>query len=575
MSVLGDFVRFLSPYRGWILVLFVGLTLESSFEVAARYSARLIIDEAIAPRDMRYLVTLVGLLGVGSVIYSAACIASDYLWARVGLLIINNVRHTLFDHVQRLPIGFFSRTSAGDLGERFMADAARLEEGMLYGVPMGVMGLFEILISLILMARMNSWLFALGAAGLAMSVVLPNAINVQALAASYDLRNKLGSLSGYVQQNIAAQTVVKAYGLEARATADFRQRTQSVFLAGLKSYFLSFLVHRIPSLLFLLISLALFGVGAAFAIHGDLSIGEIVAFQALFMGLRQGIGSFAWLVHSSIDSGAALERILEVMRESVEATPQNAPAMPAFSDTITFDRVSFKHACGTGGVEDVSFTIRKGQWTAIVGPSGAGKSTLLNLLLRFHDPERGRVTIDGADIRELDLASLRRKIAIVHQDVFVFDATLMENIRMGWLEAADSEVEAAAEAAQLGPLIRSLPKGYHTPCGEGGRQLSGGERQRLALARALVRRPEILILDEATAAIDSRNEAAFLQALAPLRGRCTIIAVTHRLAVARDADLVLVMSGGRVVEAGGHAELLAAEGRYAELWREAGRHVPG
>jgi ATP-binding cassette subfamily B protein len=575
-SILCDLARYVAPYRGWTLVLFLGLALESSYEVAARYSARLIIDEAVLPHDMEFLVELVSLLTAGGVIYTGLCVATDFLWARVGLLIINDVRHALFDHIQHLPIGFFSRISAGDLGDRFTADAARLEEGMLYGVPMGIMGLFEIAISLVLMGRMNHWLFALGAAGLALSVALPNAINVRALAASYELRNRLGALSGYVQQNISAQQVVKSYSLEGKAAADFCDRTQHVFAAGLRSYFLTFLVHRIPSLLFLLVSLALFGVGAVLAIRGRLSIGELVAFQALFMGLSQGISGFAWLLHSLIDSGAAFTRIREVLQEPAEvALSKDAPAMAAFSDAIIFDRVGFKHARRTGGVDDVSFSIRNGHSVALVGPSGAGKSTLVNLLLRFHDPAQGRVLIDGVDIRAVDLRSLRRKFGVVHQDVFVFDASLMDNIRIGRLDAVDSEVEQAAEAAQLGPLVRSLPQGYQTACGEGGRQLSGGERQRLALARALVRRPEILILDEATAAIDPRNEAAFLDALVPLRGRCTIITVTHRLAMARDADLVLVIADGRIIERGRHPELIAAAGRYAELWTAQERHVHG
>ena len=280
------------------------------------------------------------------------------------------------------------------------------------------------------------------------------------------------------------------------------------------------------------------------------------------------MNNLAWLIPSLIDASASLQRIVEVMDRPAEHTRRSgAFEFAPLSRAITFDNVGLRFGDESYCLRNLGFSLPKGGFTAVVGPTGAGKTSILNLLLRFHDPSEGRILFDGISIEEGSLASLRRQIGLVPQETILFRASLADNIRAGLLDATDADVRAAARAAGIHDFIRDLPEGYDTIYGANGRQFSGGERQRIALARALVREPSILILDEATSALDNASEASILASLLALRGRCTIIAVTHRLGLARAADRILVLTGGRVIEDGDHDRLSAAGGLYAELWR--------
>ncbi len=564
--------RYVRPYWQAVLLLLIGQVLESLYEVFFRYSFKLIVDQAIAPMDYYLLGYFLSALAAATLIYAIMSIGCDLLWAKYGLKVLNDLRHDLFVSLQGRTTSFFHGKRTGDLAARFTADASRIEDGVLYGVPMGASGLLQVLMSLGLIAQINLSLFLIGAVGLILSVALPRVVNARALAAGYGFHTQEGQLSAYIQENITAQAVIKAYGLEKKAAVDFRYELDLLLAAGLRSYFLSFLSQRVPHLLLGLVHLALFGIGATMVMGGRMSLGDLVAFQALFFGLSQSMNNVSWLIPSLIDASASLQRIIEIM-DSPQVTQERPGTvqLAPLTRSIVFENVSFRYDGNSDGVEDLTVSLDRGDFTALVGPTGAGKTTIANLLLHFIEPTAGAIKIDGMDIRQVTISSLRSQIGLVPQEIILFRTSIRENIRAGLLGASDAEIEVAAEAAGIHDFILGLPQGYDTIYGQAGRQVSGGERQRIALARALVRNPRILILDEATSSLDTAAEAGIIATIRALKGRCTILAITHRLAVARAADRIMVLKAGKLVEDGCHDQLAGAHGLYTKLWRDAVR----
>jgi ATP-binding cassette subfamily B protein len=314
-----------------------------------------------------------------------------------------------------------------------------------------------------------------------------------------------------------------------------------------------------------------------------MSIGDVVSFQVLALGLGSAIGNLTWLAPLVVSATASLERINEVMEEH-PALPEKAGAKPLkpFSQSIRIDHVSFAYPPAKDDeghqshliLRDLTLEIKHGEFVVVVGASGSGKSTLLQLLLRLYDPTQGTIYFDGTDLRDVTVASLRCQIGFVGQDVLLFDSNVRDNVRMGRLDATDRDILDAMQAAECSHLVKKLPHGLDTLVGEKGAQLSGGERQRIALARALVRKPQILILDEGTTALDSRAESALLATLRALASQrnITVIAVTHRLGMAPLADKVVVIREGSVESDGPHTQLLTEQGTYASLWEQSTIH---
>lgn len=559
-------------YRLIVLILFAGLCTESLYDVAVRYSLKFVIDEAVVNGDLGALVIILSILGVGAILFNIIVIACDYIWAKIGGRIINDMRSDMFDHLQHLPVGYHKRQQSGDLTARFNADVGQIEQGMVLAFPMAVMGVVEIAATLAIMASMHVLLFAIALGGIVISLLVPRVVSGRALDASFKLRSEEGRMVGYLSENLSSQSVVKAYGLERHLSNDFRRRLDELLKVLARSNFLNYLTSRLPSLTFLLLQLVVLGVGGWLAINGQITVGDLVAYQALLIGLNTAIFNLTWMIPSFIDAAAGWQRIREILDEPLGITDKpNARPLPPVSGSIEFDNVRFVYPKSEQpSISGVSLNIKAGEYIVFVGRSGAGKSSIMNLILRFYEVTEGRVVVDGVDVRDVTLASLRSQIGLVSQDVTLFDASVRDNIRFGALDASDEDIIAAAKAAEIHELIESLPEGYNTMAGTSGSRFSGGERQRISLARALVRKPAVLVLDEFSSALDPTTETEILKTIGRLKGTCTILSVTHRLQMAEGADRVVVMRGGKVVEVGTHEELLAKKSsEYGRLWKRA------
>jgi len=572
LAMIAGVYGYARKYRSTIVFLALGLSFESFFDVAVRYSLKFVVDSAVLQKDIWALINILLILGAGAIVFNFIVLGCDYVWAKTGGRIINDIRADIFSHLQALPIGYHRRQSTGDLMARFNGDVSQIEQGLILALPMAAMGMVEIVMTLALMAYLHPLLCLIAFLGIVISLTIPHFIQARAVDASFRLRREEGGMVGYLQENLTGQSLVKAYGLESHMARDFGLRLDRLLKVFARANFLAYLISRIPSLTFLLLQLVVLGVGGWLAIHDRISVGDLVAYQALLIGLNMAIFSLTWMIPSFIEATAGWKRIREVLDEPIGiADRPGARELVSLEGGIVFDDVSFAyHADGGSALVHVDLTIAPGEYVAFVGRSGAGKSSIVNLIMRLYEASEGQVRIGGQDVREVTLSSLRARIGLVSQEVTLFDISVADNIRLGALDASDAEIEAAARAAEIHDMVAALPEGYATRAGTAGSRFSGGERQRIALARALVRKPDILVLDEFSSALDPTTEADILRTINRLKGECTILAVTHRLGMAAGADRIVVMRDGVVAEQGPHAELLARDGDYARLWEQTG-----
>ena len=493
------------------------------------------------------------------------------LIARIGV----DIRRDVFTQLENLSPSFYKQSHTGDLLTRFSSDMYSLEASI-QQVIRGSSLVLSLFINFPLLFFLEWHLALLAVVSLPTMLFLTKWLLALASIASYEAGQVKGQLGHILQENIKGQAIIRGLSINKWRANVFNEKLDLFYQKAKKGRFLEGLVRVAYQTSTLLTELLIYGSGALFVIAGSLPISSLIAFIAIFSEIKKNVYLLSQQFSHLVSHSGNVRRLDELFQEVPEVTdPVDAVELAAFSQALSFENVSFAYTEQELVLNQINLTIPFGQHVAFVGGSGAGKSTILNLILRFYDVTGGRVTIDGLDIRQVSQASLREQMSVVFQEPFLFDSTIDENIWVSKADATSEEIEAAAKAAEIHDFIVSLPQGYQTKVGEAGGRLSGGQRQRISIARALLRQPAILILDEPTASLDAETAADISRTLESLSKERTVISVTHLLSSVVNADQIFVIEAGQVAERGTHQQLLGRQGLYHQLWQSASPPLGG
>lgn len=568
-------LRYLRPYRGHFAAVFLLALLATALSLLGPFLMGRAIDEAIRGRDAGLLLRIVLLMGGTYLLAWGARYAENVILARASQQAMRTLRRDLFCHLQTLPLRFFDARPHGELMSRLTNDLEAINRVLSQNVLQLFSGALTVVGILVMMFSLNP-LLALGSlVAFPLMLGLVGWVGKRTRKGFREYQKRLGELNGQLEETYSGQRVVLAFGRGEEVLRAFSQANAAVRDTGIRAQTYALLVPPMMGILSNANIAVLAGLGGWLTILGRASVGTIAAFVSYSRQFAEPLRMLGDLYNQVQSALAGAERVFETLD-----TPPDPPDAPgaleptAIRGHVELRHVHFSYVPGTPVLTDVSLEARPGQTIALVGPTGAGKTTIASLLARFYDLDAGEILVDGVDIRKFRRQGLRRQIGIVLQQTFLFADTVMENIRYGRLDATDAEVVQAAVLAHADPFIRKLPDGYQTLLTERGANLSEGQRQLIAIARAILADPRILILDEATSSVDTRTEVALQAGLrAVMRGRTSFV-IAHRLSTIRNADQVVVIDGGRVVERGTHDELLAARGVYWRLYTSQFRRVP-
>ena len=564
--MLKRFFDYYRPHRGLFLLDFGCAVLSGLLELGFPMAVRGFVDHLLPGRDWGLiLLASAGLLAV--YLLNTGLMAVVTYWGHLlGINIETEMRRRAFDHLQKLSFRFYDNVKTGHLVARVTKDLEEVGEVAHHGPEDLFIAIMTFIGAFALMFSVNFRLALIAAAVVPVVTVLSSRYGARMSQNFRELFSQVGRFNARIEENVGGMRVVQAFANEdherrlfAADNASYRDTKLAAYKLMAGSMSVTYLGMRLTQVVVML-------AGTWFVLHGQLSDGGFVGFLLLVGVFLRPVEKFTAVLEVYPIGVAGFRRYLELLDEAPDVVDlPGATAAPRLRGAIRYEDVTFGYAPGRPVLRGIDLDIRPGEMVAFVGPSGAGKTTLCALLPRFYEPEAGRITIDGRDIRDFTLASLRGQIGIVQQDVFLFGGTVRENIAYGRLGASEEEIVEAARRAQMEATIAAMPAGLDTVIGERGVKLSGGQKQRLAIARIFLKDPPILILDEATSALDTETERAIQSALAELsRGRTTLV-VAHRLATIRDADRIVVVDETGIAEQGAHGELLTRGGVYGRL----------
>ncbi len=568
MPILRRLFLLLTPYWKTLILSAFLLIGRAGLELVPPLFHKEIIDGVITAFNLKYLGVLIAALVGTYALSQLVQIGDNYIRHALGEKFIFDLRVRLYAYLQKMSLSFFERTSTGELMSRVTNDLSALEHFVTHGSALTAVDLIRLIGGSIILFVLDWRLAALVLIPVPILAVALRHYNTKIRPVYRSVRARLGNINAKLQDNLSGIRVIQAFAREEMERQRFATESERYYRArveGIRYWSVFF-----PAIRFLgaMGSVIVLGVGAVMVVKGEMTLGTLVAFLSYTASFYEPINRLTEVDNIFQEAIAAGERFFEILDETTEVgDAPEAIDLPMIQGKMVFDEVTFRYGTGDKVLHDIAFEMAPGEMVALVGPSGAGKTSIANLICRFYDPNQGKIMIDGHDLRRIKLSSLRQQVAVVLQDSFLFNNSVVENLLYGKPDATRDELIQAAKAANAHDFIMQLPQGYDTEIGERGVKLSGGQKQRLALARAILADPRILILDEATSSVDAETEFLIQQALERvLEGRTSLV-IAHRLSTVRNADKIIVLDQGRIVEVGQHDELLQGGGLYSQLYQ--------
>ena len=560
-------VQYIKPYWGKLLLALICLVGASGTQLYVPWVVRDVIDKVLNEKDVLMLQKIVLSIIVLFICRGFFVYGQQYLMSYVSERAMISVRMDFFRKMQQFALSYYEKRTTGAIMSHYTNDIGGLQAAMLTSGVEFVTESFVLIVSIVSMFALNWKLSILTFIAAPLIAIAVNLLGKKIRSVGGQVQERAAEMNSLLQQTIAGVRVVKSFAREDFEDRRFEVQNERNFKTGMKAVRVSALLTPIVEFFAVIGVAAVFWYGGMAVINGEMTAGALVAFLIFAINLSNPLKRISRTYATLQRSLASADRVFAVMDMVPEIQDKPAAKELAHIDgEVAFDQVSFEYEEGRSVLRNIEFTAKPGQTIALVGPSGSGKTTFVNLLPRFYEATEGTIRIDGTDIRNVTQQSLREQIGIVPQETLLFVGTVRENIRYGRLDATEEEIRAAAKAARADEFIEKLPKGYDSEIGERGVLLSGGQRQRMAIARAILKDPRILILDEATSALDTESEKLVQEALDALMKDRTSFVIAHRLSTIFQADVILVVENGKIVEQGAHKDLLAQDGVYAKLY---------
>ena len=572
-SALKRLANYLKPYRiGFYFVLFFtvatvafnGLLPYVSGLPTSEIARNVSQGEAINFAYIKQTLIWILLIGLG---YAISQLSAGILITNVVQSAMKDLRHDLESKINRLPVSYFDKNQQGNILSRVTNDVDAVSGAMQQALIGIVNAILSILIAISMMFYINPVMALLAMVMIPISMIISKLIVNKSQPDFNQMQNALGEMNGYVQESMTGFSILKVYGREQAALEGFKKTNRKLQYYGFRSAFISGLMMPLVQLTAYLAYVVIAVVGSLYVISGVIVLGQLQALIQYIWQVSQPMGNITQLSGVLQSASASAKRVFEILDELEEIENEVDEALPeVFHGEVTFEHVDFAYSPDKPLIKDLNFTVKAGQTVAIVGPTGAGKTTLINLLMRFYDVNAGAIKIDGVDTKKMARSDVRSLFGMVLQDAWLYEGTIADNIRFGKLAATDYEVVDAAKTANVDHFIRTMPEGYEMFINSEGDNISLGQKQLMTIARAVISNPKILILDEATSSVDTRLEALIQKAMDKVMEGRTSFVIAHRLSTIRDADLILVMDKGSIIEQGNHQTLLAKGGFYADLY---------
>jgi ATP-binding cassette subfamily B protein len=559
----------ISPFKKYLILLFFGFIIELSYTIILPLGLQIIIDKGIKNNNITLIIHVISGLGLFFVVSTIIYMFDAYITSKLTAKSLNNLRYHMIQQAYFLPVSYYQQNKSTSIVARFSNDVTTIETFIIRALFDIAFFIASILCCMVLLFIVQ-WRLALVVLFLApLMIIISQKVSQQATRFSYLYKTNQEDLLNIIQENINGQPIIRLYGLRQFMMDMYFRKNQTVISNGIKSHYSSQLAGVATHTGSGFILLIVISLGSILTVKGFMTVGAFIAFSTYLFKIAGTTSSLSNILPILYQSIGSMQRIDEFLKqETVPAKDAQQIDFPQFMNKICFRDVSFSYDGKKTQINNVNIEIKKGALTAFIGTSGAGKSTLSKLIMGFLLPGKGKIMLDELNIAETSIDLFRSQIGAVLQDTFLFNTSIKENIRYGRLNASDQEIREAAQAAEIHEWIMTLPETYDTPVGESGGKLSGGQRQRIAIARALVRKPKILILDEAFSALDPATEMSISKTIKKLAKNMTIISITHNLPSVSDFDHIFVMTDGKVLEQGSHHKLLSQQGFYYELWQK-------